>query len=377
MQLKLPNVISDVDRWGNARFYVRKRQARKDVKVRLRSAPGKPDFLVEYQEAMAKLGLKVKHKGKDDEPAAARPLATLGDLAEWYFHTPKFIGLDLGSQRLRRAIIEQALAEPTIPGGTHLIKDCPIAKVTLEVFEVIRDRKMMGKTPKPGAANNRVKYLRAMMAWAFKKKVLKSNPARDLESVAKASKSGFYTWTREDVDLFLARHPGGTKAHHALTIILYTGLRRGDASKFGYDHVKGGLLRVTPTKTAKSSGVELQLPILEPLKKTLDALTHNRPTFLLTEYGKPFTPAGFGGWFKDRCREVEGLNPRATAHGLRKAGATFAAEAGATTEMLKAMYGWTTSKQADVYVQAANQKKLAAMGMPALLSGGVPLLGGS
>ena len=186
------------------------------------------------------------------------------------------------------------------------------------------------------------------MTWAFKRKVIKSNPTRDLDKLAIASKSGFYTWTREDVKLFLDYHPEGSKAHHALMIILYTGLRRGDASKFGHAQVAGGLLRVTPGKTEHSSGVELQLPILPPLQKTIDALAANRPTCLLTEYGKPFSVAGFGNWFHDRCREVPGLNPRATAHGLRKAGAIFAAEAGATTEMLKAMYGWTTSKQADV-----------------------------
>ena len=39
-------------------------------------------------------------------------------------------------------------------------------------------------------------------------------------------------------------------------------------------------------------------------------------TFLVTEYGKPFTPAGFGNWFRQRCDEA-GL-PQCSAHGLRK-----------------------------------------------------------
>jgi hypothetical protein len=47
-------------------------------------------------------------------------------------------------------------------------------------------------------------------------------------------------------------------------------------------------------------------------------------TFLVNEYGKPFTAKGFGAWFRARCDEA-GL-PRCTAHGLRKAGATIAAE---------------------------------------------------
>jgi hypothetical protein len=41
-------------------------------------------------------------------------------------------------------------------------------------------------------------------------------------------------------------------------------------------------------------------------------------TFLVTEYGRPFTAAGFGGWFRKRCDEA-GLPKERTFHGLRKA----------------------------------------------------------
>ena len=83
-------------------------------------------------------------------------------------------------------------------------------------------------------------------------------------------------------------------------------------------------------------------------------------TFLVTDYGKPFTAAGFGGWFRERCDEA-GL-PHCTAHGLKKAGATIAAENGATDRELMAMFDWSTAAQANVYTAAANRKKLAAKG---------------
>jgi len=50
-------------------------------------------------------------------------------------------------------------------------------------------------------------------------------------------------------------------------------------------------------------------------------------TFLITEFGRPFTPAGFGNWFRARCDEA-GLHH---CSGLRKACATALAEAGAST----------------------------------------------
>ena len=78
----------------------------------------------------------------------------------------------------------------------------------------------------------------------------------------------------------------------------------------------------------------------------------------MTEYGKPFTATGFGGWFRTRCDEA-GLH-HCSAHGLRKAGATTAAENGATDRQLMALYDWTSEKQANVYTAAADRKRLAA-----------------
>jgi integrase len=58
-----------------------------------------------------------------------------------------------------------------------------------------------------------------------------------------------------------------------------------------------------------------------------------------------------------RCDDA-GL-PHCSAHGLRKAGATIAAENGATDRQLMALYDWTSEKQANVYTAAANRKRLA------------------
>lgn len=61
--------------------------------------------------------------------------------------------------------------------------------------------------------------------------------------------------------------------------------------------------------------------------------------------------------------------PRCSAHGLRKAGATIAAENGANEHQLMAIFGWLTPKQAALYTRAARQKKLAGDAMSLLLGG--------
>ena len=84
-------------------------------------------------------------------------------------------------------------------------------------------------------------------------------------------------------------------------------------------------------------------------------------TFLVTEYGKPFSEAGIGNWFRDRCDEA-GL-PQCTAHGLKKAAATIAAENGASTRQLMAMFDWDSPDMAEVYTRSAEQKRLAGEAM--------------
>ena len=84
-------------------------------------------------------------------------------------------------------------------------------------------------------------------------------------------------------------------------------------------------------------------------------------TFLVNEFGRPFTDAGFGNKFRDWCDQAN--LPQCSAHGLRKAGATIAANNGATARQLMAIFGWDTIKQAEHYTRKADQKQLAEAAM--------------
>lgn len=52
-----------------------------------------------------------------------------------------------------------------------------------------------------------------------------------------------------------------------------------------------------------------------------------------------------------------------SAHGLRKAAATRAADNGATAHELMAIFGWVDIKEAEIYTRAADRKRLAAQAM--------------
>ena len=77
-------------------------------------------------------------------------------------------------------------------------------------------------------------------------------------------------------------------------------------------------------------------------------------------------PTTFGNRMKKWCREA-GLPKECTAHGLRKAGATIAAENGATEHQLMAIFGWASARQAAIYTKKANRPRLAADAMHLLV----------
>jgi integrase len=88
-------------------------------------------------------------------------------------------------------------------------------------------------------------------------------------------------------------------------------------------------------------------------------------TFLVTEAGAPFSAAGFGNWFRERCNEA-GLQ-HCSAHGLRKACATRLANAECTTEQIKSITGHKTLSEAARYTKAADQERNAKQALANLL----------
>jgi len=87
-------------------------------------------------------------------------------------------------------------------------------------------------------------------------------------------------------------------------------------------------------------------------------------TFLLSEYGKPFTAAGFGNRFRKWC-DAAGL-AHCSVHGLRKAAAARLAELGCSEFEIMAITGHQTSKEVTRYTKEASQKLRAASALARL-----------
>jgi len=358
MPRRLPRYcIEDVDRHGNIRIYLRRRKGAQ--KIRLEGIPFTPEFMAAYERALA---IAEGQEAEPEQPPVrrgSRP-GTWRWLCERYFASAEFMQLDPRTRKVRRNILEATFDEPTKPGGSNLFADFPLHLMTPKAIRLLRDRKQ--ETPE--AANGRVKAMRQVFTFGLASEPdhVKANPARDVPYFRTAS-DGFHTWTIEEVRQYEERHPVGSKARLALALLLYVGGRRADIPALGKQHIKSGWLRYTQNKNRNRNPVTLELPVLPPLQQVIDSTPSAREhlTFLVTEFGKPFTANGFGNWFKKRC--VEAGLPHCTAHGLRKAGATIAAENGATERQLMAIFGWNNPKQAAHYTKKASQKRLAGGAM--------------
>jgi integrase len=351
--------MADTDRHGNDRLFVR----RYGKKIRIREQPGTPSFAATYTAALEALERRELPPGQPIRKNA--PTGTLGWLAAIYFASAEFTTLPAKSQTTRRGIIESCLREPLKPNAKDKMALCPLALLSAAHVKMLRDR----RADKPGAANNRLKYMGGLFVWALEQTppLLRANPVRDVKRLRYAT-DGFHTWTVQEVKQFEARHAVGTKPRLALALLLYTGARRGDMVTFGRQHVRDGVLHFTPGKSRRNRNPPpVDIPIFHDLARIIEAGPCGDLTFLVTEYGQPFSSNGFGNWFRDRCDEAE--LPQCSAHGLRKARATIAAERGATDRQLMAMFGWTTERQATIYTRAANRKQLAADGARLLEDG--------
>lgn len=108
----------------------------------------------------------------------------------------------------------------------------------------------------------------------------------------------------------------------------------------------------------------VEIPIIAELQSILDRSPLGDMTFLVTDFGRPFSSNGFGNRFRKWCDEA-GLK-QCSAHGLRKAAASRLAELGCTELEIMAVTGHSTSKEVERYTKAARRRLLAERAMTKL-----------
>jgi integrase/recombinase XerD len=231
----------------------------------------------------------------------------------------------------------------------------PVAELSSRHVRRLRDE----LSEKPGAANQRLKTLRALFSWAIEAEETEYNPARDVKFIKYVPKP-HHSWTVEEVKRFEQRWPLGSKARLAMALIFYTAGRREDAVRLGPKHLKDGRLQFRQAKNEHRKPVDMDIPLHPLLLEAIEAADTGDQTYLVTAFGEPHTPNGFGNWFRNVCIEA-GVPGR--AHGLRKAIAARLAESNATGHEIMSITGHRTLGEVDRYTRGARQPQMADSAM--------------
>jgi integrase len=356
-------LIEDVDRHGNIRIYFRLKKGQ--PKIRLKALPGTEEFDKEYRRALtAKLRPPAEAASAGDNVGGPAKPGTLRWLCQQYLASSLFNGLAGSTRRQRRATLEWVCQKKF---GNEHAANLPFARLEPKHVATLRDKKKG-----PEAANAVTRALRALFTWAVLPEygpIATNNPAAKVGLLDSKNPDGFAAWSEEDVARYEARHPIGTKARLALDLLLYTGVRRSDVVRLGPQMERwfsatlpdGSAAKIQKLVFAETKGRERmvkrhELPILPPLRRSIDATPIGHLVYLTSRSGQPHTAQGFADWFARQCR-MAGLTGR-SAHGLRKRAAQRCALAGASVHQLMAFFGWMTLSQAELYTRKADRAKL-------------------
>lgn len=323
-----PHLHRERNRHGTHVWYVRKGQG---PRYRLRAEFGSDEFNRQYDLAIQG---KLPQRGQ----ATAGTLRWLWDA---YRKTDPWKVLAIATRKQRENIM------------LHVLKisgDEPFGAIGSEDIVAGLDR----RADTPSAARNFLDTMRGLFQWAKARGHVRRDPTAGVKPPKRRRNAGFAPWTHADVEAYYKRWPLGTPQRVWIDVLLYTGLRRGDAAEVGPNHIKNGHIEILTEKSQET--VLVSLPILDVLQATLDVGPIGTETWIVGERGHRFVKESFGNVFSEAASAA---GVKKSAHGVRKIAATIAAENGATEAELDALFGWTGGRMAAHYTKTANRAKLA------------------
>jgi integrase len=324
----------EITRHGVVAWYFRQG---KGPRVRIRGEYGSDEFKANYQAANS--------GGAAPQRGPVGPSGTMVWLTGRYMNSAAWGRLSPATQSQRANIYKRVCKSAG---------EMPYAAVVRKHIKTgVNDR-----AATPFAANDFLKAMRGLFGWAVMSDFITDDPTTGVAGFPHKTE-GFHVWTEEEIARFESAWPVGTRERLALSILLYTGLRRGDAAMLGRQHVKDGVITFRTAKTSQT----VTLPVLPQLAEVIAATKTGDLTFIATPSGAPMTKESFGNWFREACNTA---GVTGAAHGLRKACATRFANCGFTEAELESWFGWRGGRMASLYTRQADRVRLARDAMKKL-----------
>lgn len=214
----------------------------KGPRIALPGAFGSKEFTAAYQAALA---------GNPIPKGQTTAAGTMSWLIDRYMDSSAWNRLSVATRRQRGNIFKKVKAT----AGNE-----PFQEIDRGHIKAAMEKRT------PAAARHLVETLRGMFQWALDADIVAADPTRDVKP-PKKSTEGHHTWTDEEIAAFETKWPLGTRERLAFDLMLFTGLRRGDAVLAGRQHVRDGVLtlRTAPRQARRSQSLSCQpLPHLWP-----------------------------------------------------------------------------------------------------------------
>ena len=207
MPRKLPiHVRREKTRHGRVVYYFRRGVERR---TRLPDY-GTAEFDPAYQRALAGQTTPV-------ESRKSYPAHSLAWLIQQYRESRTYAELSKATRRQRDNIF------------LHVVEAAgrePFKSLTTAHIAQARDR----RAGTPSQARNMLDAMRGLFRWAKEAQHVTDDPTEGITNPKRPKGGkGFAVWTVDDVAAYEARWPEGTRERVWLHVLLYTGLRRGDA----------------------------------------------------------------------------------------------------------------------------------------------------
>jgi hypothetical protein len=230
----------------------------------LPGAPGSPEFVAAYNEAVAR--------------KVAPPQSVMLTLLRAFQTSQDFLGL---APRTRSDYIAKIRLIEKKFG------DFPLSALADRrargVFMAWRDQ--LAATSRRQADYAWV-VLARVLSWSLDRGLIMSNPCEKGGRLYRGSRAD-KIWTVTDEAAFLAQAP--KHLHLALLLALWTGQRQGDLLRLPWSAYDGSHIRLRQSKT----GARVVIPVGAPLRAALDATAKRSTVILVNTDGAPWTADGF------------------------------------------------------------------------------------
>lgn len=352
LKIEYPGLLKEKLPSGNYRYRVRVMGDPKR-RIPLHVSPGDKNFSEHYRAA--RRGIEIKPETTPEEIHIKNSLGWLICKYLAWLEDP------VGKGQYSKATLVQRRSKFAV------LKPYEEYSLAIPQDQLLRIRDEMADTP--GSADNLIKAIRAMYAWAIDRKHATVNPAVGIGKINKCQ-GGATPWTVDDLKTYREKHPPGTSAHLCLTLFMFTACRISDAIRLGRaNEFERAGVRGLGWQPVKKGSAFVEIPMPPPLLHATRAMTVQGPTYLLTEYGSPFkSPEGLRNRFRKWCDEA-GLH-QLSSHGIRKATGNLLAQEGASQYQIMSIHGHTQAKTSEVYTKDVERWRLAADAMQNLANMG-------